>query len=58
MSRFDIYRDGFPNARLKRSETAVLEVALHTDGGMLIFNGYGLALEGMSAADVARGGAK
>jgi enoyl-CoA hydratase/carnithine racemase len=40
MSRFDTYRDGFPNARLTRSETGVLEVALHTDGGTLIFNGY------------------
>jgi enoyl-CoA hydratase/carnithine racemase len=40
MSRFDTYRDGFPNARLSRSETGVLEVALHTDGGTLIFNGY------------------
>ena len=40
MSRFDTYRNGFPNARLTRSETGVLEVALHTDGGTLIFNGY------------------
>ena len=40
MSRFDTYRDGFPNARLTRSDTGVLEVALHTDGGTLIFNGY------------------
>jgi enoyl-CoA hydratase/carnithine racemase len=40
MSRFDTYRDGFPNARLTRSETGVLEVALHTDGGTLIFDGY------------------
>jgi enoyl-CoA hydratase/carnithine racemase len=40
MYRFDTYRDGFPNARLTRSDTGVLELALHTDGGMLIFNGY------------------
>ena len=40
MSRFDTYRDGFPNARLTRSKTGVLEVALHTDGGTLIFDGY------------------
>jgi enoyl-CoA hydratase/carnithine racemase len=40
MSRFDTYRDGFHNARLTRSETGVLEVALHTDGGTLIFDGY------------------
>ena len=40
MSRFDTYRDGFPNARLTRSDTGVLEVALHTNGGTLIFNGY------------------
>jgi enoyl-CoA hydratase/carnithine racemase len=40
MSRFDTYRDGFPNARLTRSETGVLEVALHTDGSTLIFDGY------------------
>jgi enoyl-CoA hydratase/carnithine racemase len=40
MSRFDAYRESFPNARLTRSKTGVLEVALHTDGGVLVFNGY------------------
>src|SRR6201992_692510 len=40
MSDFDAYRDSFPNAQLSRSKTGVLEVALHTDGGTLIFNGY------------------
>jgi len=40
MSRFDAYREGFPNARLNRSESGVLEVALHTDGGALVFNGH------------------
>ena len=37
MSRFLAYRDGFPNARLK---SGMLEVALHTDGGTLVFNGH------------------
>ncbi|MGA7533948.1 MAG: enoyl-CoA hydratase-related protein, partial [Pseudolabrys sp.] len=40
MSRFDTYRDSFPNARLARSKTGVLEVALHTNGGTLVFNGH------------------
>jgi len=40
MSRFLAYRDGFPNARLNRSKSGVLEVALHTDGGTLVFNGH------------------
>ena len=40
MSGFDAYRDGFPNARLNRSKSGVLEVALHTDGGTLVFNGH------------------
>jgi enoyl-CoA hydratase/carnithine racemase len=40
MSRFDTYRDSFPNARLTRSKTGVMEVALHTDGGTLVFNGH------------------
>jgi enoyl-CoA hydratase/carnithine racemase len=40
MSRFDTYRENFPNARLRRSSTGVLEVALHTDGGTLVFNGH------------------
>ena len=40
MTHFDEYRDRFPNARLIRSKTGVLEVALHTDGGVLVFNGY------------------
>ena len=33
MSCFDTYRESFPNARLTRSKTGVLEVALHTNGG-------------------------
>jgi hypothetical protein len=37
MNRFDGYRDSFPNARLTRSESGVLEAALHTDGGTLNF---------------------
>jgi enoyl-CoA hydratase/carnithine racemase len=40
MSNFDAYRGSFPNARLTRSKTGVLEVVLHTDGGTLIFNGH------------------
>jgi enoyl-CoA hydratase/carnithine racemase len=40
MTQFATYRDSFPNARLTRSKTGVLEVALHTDGGTLVFNGH------------------
>ena len=40
MSRFNTHRDSFPNARLTRSKTGVLEVGLHTDGGTLVFNGH------------------
>jgi enoyl-CoA hydratase/carnithine racemase len=40
MNRFEAYRDSFPNARLTRSGSGVLEVALHTNGGMLVFNGH------------------
>ena len=40
MNCFDEYRDSFANARLTRSKTGVLEVALHTNGGTLVFNGY------------------
>lgn len=40
MSRFDTYRNNYPNARLSRSHSGVLEVALHTDGGKLVFNGH------------------
>lgn len=40
MGSFDAYRDSFPNARLSRSETGVLEVVLHTNGGTLVFNGH------------------
>jgi enoyl-CoA hydratase/carnithine racemase len=40
MSKFNTYRDGFANARLSRSERGVLEVALHTNGGTLVFNGH------------------
>ena len=40
MSRFDAYSHSFPNARLIRSASGVLEVSLHTDGGKLVFNGH------------------
>ncbi len=40
MTKFEAYRDAFPNARLSRKPNGVLEVRLHTDGGKLIFNGH------------------
>src|SRR5258708_7560419 len=40
MIKFNNYPGSFPNARLTRSESGILEVALHTDGGTLVFNGY------------------
>ncbi|MBW6530414.1 enoyl-CoA hydratase/isomerase family protein [Sphingomonas sp. RRHST34] len=40
MAKFDTYRDAFPNARLTRKDNGVLEVALHTGGGKLVFNGH------------------
>jgi enoyl-CoA hydratase/carnithine racemase len=40
MSRFDAYRASFSNARLTRSKSGILEVAFHTDGGTLIFDGH------------------
>lgn len=40
MSRFEIYQNSFANARLTRSPSGVIKVALHTDGGKLVFNGH------------------
>jgi enoyl-CoA hydratase/carnithine racemase len=40
MSRYDGYRASFPNARLTRSKSGVLEVTLHTDAGTLVFDGH------------------
>ena len=40
MAKFDTYRDAFPNAKLTRKANGVLEVALHTNGGKLVFNGH------------------
>jgi enoyl-CoA hydratase/carnithine racemase len=40
MPRFEIYREAFPNARLTRSPSGVLEIALHSQGGKLVFNGH------------------
>lgn len=40
MAKFDTYRDAFPNARLTRKDNGVLEVALHTNGAKLLFNGH------------------
>jgi len=36
---FDSYRDKYENVRMRR-EDGILEVALHTRGGPLVFNGY------------------
>jgi enoyl-CoA hydratase/carnithine racemase len=38
--RFVDYKDNFSNAQLARSESGVLEVMFHTNGGTLIFNGH------------------
>jgi enoyl-CoA hydratase/carnithine racemase len=40
MSTFDRYKESFPHAKLSRSENGVLEIALHTSGGVLIFDGH------------------
>jgi enoyl-CoA hydratase/carnithine racemase len=40
MAKFEAYRDAFPNAHLKRKENGVLQVALHSNGGKLVFNGH------------------
>lgn len=40
MTSFNDYQHGFPNARLSRTASGVLEVALHTNGGKLVFNGH------------------
>ena len=36
---FDSYRNNYENVRMKREE-GILEVALHSGGGPLVFNGY------------------
>ena len=36
---FDSYRERYDNVRMKR-EDGILEVALHSDGGPLVFNGH------------------
>lgn len=38
--KFADYADRFPNARLTRSDTGVLEITLHSNGGKLVFNGH------------------
>jgi enoyl-CoA hydratase/carnithine racemase len=40
MAKFDSYKDAFPHAKLTRSPNGVLEVALHTEGGTLVFDGH------------------
>lgn len=40
MSKLASYQNSFPNARLTRSPSGVLEVALHTNGGKLVFSGH------------------
>jgi enoyl-CoA hydratase/carnithine racemase len=40
MAKLDVYGKSFPNARLARKPNGVLEVALHTNGGKLVFDGH------------------
>ena len=40
MAAFEKYKDAYPNAQLIRSDSGVLEIAFHTSGGKLIFNGH------------------
>jgi enoyl-CoA hydratase/carnithine racemase len=40
VSKFEFYKNSFQNARLTRTASGVLEVALHTDGDKLVFNGH------------------
>lgn len=40
MAKFASYQNAFPNAKLARKDNGVLEVALHTSGGKLVFNGH------------------
>jgi enoyl-CoA hydratase/carnithine racemase len=40
MSQLSQYADKYVNAKLTRSDNGVLEVAFHTNGGKLVFNGY------------------
>ena len=39
MIHFHAYRDRFPTARLTVSKTGLLDAALHTNGGTLVFMG-------------------
>lgn len=40
MSKFPSYANAYANVKLTRSEDGVLEVAFHTNGGKLVFNGH------------------
>jgi enoyl-CoA hydratase/carnithine racemase len=40
MAGFEAYRSSYPNARLSRKPNGVLEVALHTNGTKLLFDGH------------------
>lgn len=40
MAKFATYQNAFPHAKLARKDNGVLEIALHTNGGKLVFNGH------------------
>lgn len=40
MAKFATYQNAFPHAKLTRKDNGVLEIALHTNGGKLVFNGH------------------
>ncbi len=40
MSKFDAYKSAYPHAKITRSHSGVLEVAMHTGGKTLVFDGH------------------
>jgi hypothetical protein len=40
MADLATYKDAFAHAKITRSKSGVLEVALHTNGDTLVFNGH------------------
>ncbi|MBX9880431.1 MAG: enoyl-CoA hydratase/isomerase family protein [Sphingomonas sp.] len=40
MAKFATYQNAFPHAKLTRKDNGVLEIALHTSGSKLVFNGH------------------
>jgi hypothetical protein len=54
MATFENYKNAYANAKMTRSADGILEVAFHSNGGKLVFNGHVRGSDQFPARPMAR----